>query len=866
MRKEKSRQKAWFYMLAFAIPVLAGIWMYRIKGIAPFGENSILNMDLWGQYFPMYVQQFKNAEGSELLYSWNGGLGYNNWAQSAYYTNSALLFLLKFVPMDMMLVGLDLICLLKIALSSVACFAFLDRKPEKNPWAELSGAVSYSLCGYALAFLTQPMWTDALIYTPLILIGIDRLLYRKKGVWYTLMLAACIMSSFYIGFAVCIFSGLWFLTELADKGATVKEKTGSLLRFTLYSLLAGGLSAFVILPVGAAISRTMASDIAGPTGSVWYFTGKKLLTMLLPAQTLKLAYSNSGVNIFTGLLVFLLVPLFFLNPDIPVGRRISKGLLTAVLLLSMSWNRLEYVWHGFHVPNQLPGRWTFLFSLTAACLCTEGLVHRKGIRLIPAFLSVAAGVLAFGYGTGWMKETVLPAHYVVMLAAACVLLVLAAALSKAPAHGRIRMLQGLSIGLVACIQLVSSCISFGESAALDPGGMGVSALESYSTVMQKFHRTGMEWEKESPYFYRSEPNSGYTFNPSMFGDLHGMSYYSSTMVGEAFSLFRFLGNRVYADKVSTVYNLSSPVQNGLWGISRYMDYSHNLSSNLPGAKEKLQESEDVDVYANPTALPPAYAVSDNALSWEVTRQVRAIRNQESFLDALTGETNNVYTQMNTSAFSYENCSLQENSDWDANYYIRADSSRPVSIHYRYVCEQAGPVFLESNYRAGTLTAAWEGGHKDVNTGTVKFAYLGVFAPGDEIRIEFSADKVNVGCCGLNLYRFDEERWNEAFQKLNRQSLNVTEYNGNRFSGQITMEDEGLVLATLIQDGGWQILCDGEPAETSLVGGILPAVRIPAGEHTLEYRYEVRGLKAGLLISTLSGLFLTGCFFFCKKKP
>ena len=82
-----------YYLLAFVISFGIGVIVFKAKNIAPFGDNSLLCMDLWGQYFPMYVQQATADVGADMFYSWNGAFGYNNWAQNAYYCYSIFFFI-----------------------------------------------------------------------------------------------------------------------------------------------------------------------------------------------------------------------------------------------------------------------------------------------------------------------------------------------------------------------------------------------------------------------------------------------------------------------------------------------------------------------------------------------------------------------------------------------------------------------------------------------------------------------------------------------------------------------------------------------------------------------------------------------------
>ena len=437
------------YLLVFFMTMVTGILLFQIKKIAPYGTNTLLNMDLWGQYFPMYVQQSDIQSLPERFYSFKGALGFNNWAQAAYYTNSPSLLFLALFPFRHMILALNWICIIKISLSSVTCLAYLRRHLDTDSPVLLGSAAAYGLCGYALAFMTQPMWTDTLVIVPLVLIGLDALIFTGRSFFYCIMLTVCILSDFYIGFAVCIFCVLYFgvhsvrlfypekdtdsreaagavyevsgesgMVEAEDAAVSrklgpetveaaaaeparkerrrirgVKDWGKAAIRFMIFSLLAGGISAIVILPVWKAISQTIASDQTAQISFIWYSNFFDWLRQLLPGQKLCLGYK--GANIYTGLFVLLLIPLYFLNIEISAKKKAGTAVLLILMYLSMNFRPLDYIWHGFHFPNQLPGRWVFLFSLVLVSVTGEGLVHYRGIRLLSGTLSVFLGTALF---------------------------------------------------------------------------------------------------------------------------------------------------------------------------------------------------------------------------------------------------------------------------------------------------------------------------------------------------------------------------------------------------------------------------------------------------------------------------------------
>lgn len=904
------------YLVVFAISFIIGLILYKAKEIAPFGDQSILCLDLWGQYFSMYVQQAEADSFSDMLYSFNGAFGYNVWAQSAYYCNSIFFFIFKFIRVENMVSALNWICLLKIPLSAVSCFAFLKFKiKEKNPLL-IAGAVSYSICAYMLAFYSQCMWTDSLIYVPLILIGLERMIQGKRPLMYTLFLSLTIISSFYIGFAVCIFLVLYFICiavpmlDISHNEETNKFKlTGlkafgkSILRFGIFSIIAGAISAIVILPVGKAIGNTIAFEGEAITGLEWYDNISVYLRLLLPGSELSLGYT--GANIATSILVFVMTPLYLFNGGIKLSERIANALFLCFLFASLNCNYLNYMWHGFHFPNQLPGRWSFLISLMLVYMCCAGTTHIKKLHPFCAVLGVSFGVVVLYKIIDFNNDTInaveLDKKYWVFILVSGALIIAASCLAffsekvvkkiieadkaaetekntnknkkknrnnnKNKLFGKVsfeiakyrklplvmNMAVTICFTVVSIIQIYDSGSNFVAVSQFENGGMPVADGVGYAKNVEKNVRVGYEWRSGDDDFYRCEPNSGHTFNPSMLGDLHGMGYYSSTMQGSVFELLRYLGNRVYAENVSSVYNKTSPVQNGLFGVKYVIDYDHNYGYFTPNCN-LIHESDEVNVWENPTTLPIAYSIADTMKDFEITDQIRMIQNQNDFLNAVCGRDINAFLKLEASGFDLENATLQESEDWNTNYFVRSNQDMSVKVHYTYTIPQDGCYYVEHNFRAGTIMAEWQGETKEIPVGGERGTYMGRFAEGTVIYFTAEINDIDLGCIGLNMYRFDENAWQQAFDQLNSESLDVTKCKSTSIIGNLHKESEGLVMATIPQDGGWRAYCDGKKVDTIKIANTLVAFNVPAGDHEIRLKYSVPGLASGLTI-TLFGLIL-----------
>ena len=140
--KKKVVSNVLYFGLIFIIPIIIILHAYKLLEVYPFGDKSLLSMDLWGQYFPMLVEQ-SNSTIHEKMFSWNGGLGFNSLAQSGYYCNSIFNIFLKFGKSnEQKIMILTWLMLFKFGISSLSCSAYLDYKFRKKSFGIIVASTS----------------------------------------------------------------------------------------------------------------------------------------------------------------------------------------------------------------------------------------------------------------------------------------------------------------------------------------------------------------------------------------------------------------------------------------------------------------------------------------------------------------------------------------------------------------------------------------------------------------------------------------------------------------------------------------------------------------------------------------------------
>jgi len=93
------------------------------------------------------------------------------------------------------------------------------------------------------------------------------------------------------------------------------------------------------------------------------------------------------------------------------------------------------------------------------------------------------------------------------------------------------------------------------------------------------------------------------------------------------------------------------------------------------------------------------------------------------------------------------------------------------------------------------------------------------------------------------------------EKQRKGALLLTSFTQNRLTGNIRLEQDGLVILQTPFSGGWHAFQDGKPKPSLKADAGLLAFSLDAGEHQLELRYRNPWLVAGIITSLCALLLL-----------
>ena len=369
--------------------------VYFCYEIIPFGDKIIYRMDLYHQYGPLFSELYDRLTTSEsLIYSWNSGLGSSFLGNFYNYLSSPISFIVLLFGHKNTFEAVAAMIAIKAVLSSMSMSYYLKKSQKSNGFAIVAFGIMYAFCGYFVAYYWNVMWIDAMYILPFVVLGIEKIIEKGKCATYIIALAIAIFSNYYIGYMLCIFSCIYFiyyyfcsLNDIKNKKSLLPESKGffkklsnsffwkSGLRFAFSSVAVGIILLFMLIPLVFVLNSSSATAGSTPDEYKSYFSIFDFLANHLAGLEPTIRSSGEDVlpNVYCGMLTVLLIPLYLFSKRISATEKIASVVLLAIMYFSFNINFINFFWHGFHFPNDLPYRQSFMYSFILLIMAFKAL-------------------------------------------------------------------------------------------------------------------------------------------------------------------------------------------------------------------------------------------------------------------------------------------------------------------------------------------------------------------------------------------------------------------------------------------------------------------------------------------------------------
>ncbi|MBQ9121477.1 MAG: YfhO family protein, partial [Clostridia bacterium] len=811
-----------YLSLAFAIPFVLMTLIYAGVSVWPFGEQSILMLDMNGQYI-YFFQQFRDifTGNGNLLYSFERAMGGEFFGIFAYYIASPFSFITLLFPSSMITEAVFLMMVLKCASCGLTFGYYLHRTRKKAPYTTIIFSTAYALTSYGVVMQNNIMWFDCIILLPLIVLGIERLIKYGEFKMYIICLAWAVFSNFYIGYMMCIFVAIYFFyyfiahsSETTNPRGEKKHFLKSLLRIGICSALALGIAAYIILTINYSLSFGK-STFSTPSYEVTEkFDFLDLLTQLF-IGSYDTVRADGLPMIYTGLLTIILLPVYFLSDKIKLREKAATCFLCFIFLASFNTSVIDLFWHGMQRPNWLNYRYSFMLCLILLVMAVKAFDSLKDVSYSVIFASIA----------GWVVLLLIlqKLGYDNIRDFACVWLSILffavyAFLIRFVTTTRMKQTAMTLLTAVVTIELfVGGLLNL----AYFLKDVGYASRATYTVFMDAM-RPAANWVLDNDdSFYRFEKTISRKVNDNFALNIRGVTNSTSTLNRSIIVFLDKMGIAAPTYAHWSLYTGGSPVFDSLLGIKYlitpinlaeseiqyYQTYSYKAHEGASELYDMVQNINDqFEIYQNPDALPIAYCVNSNVKSFDLdsATYITPFDRMNALLSAMNGysRTYQIYAGASANTTSPTLVNFTKRLSTGTCTYVRTDASKEASITFTVTAKKDGHIYCyfpvegyTTNHECDLSIRTEEGGEFVKHSTyfgleTYITTDLGYFEEGQtfDVRLTFKSktDGGNFGGelrmrtrCNYFVY-VDEDLYKSFLEPLKEGGLNITEWSDTHF--------------------------------------------------------------------------------------
>lgn len=848
--KEKIKKylKKYNYLyLTFILGLIIIVALYILQDIAPFGRNSMLTVDFFHQYGPLLSELFDRIHsGENLLYSFNTGLGLPFFRNFFNYLSSPLNIIIFLFKRKDLIMSYSFIIGIRSIISAITMTYFLKKKLNFKTETLIGLGLLYAYSAYFTAYYWNIMWLDGLIFLPLIVLGIEIIINKNNGLLYTISLTFMLYSNYFIGYMICIFSCIYFISYLIIKTKKINIKTilKTCGKFAICSLIAGALMAWFLIPLYEALSTTNATMGSIPTSQYYDFTIIEFFKNHLTGvnSTVFASDISNSPNVSCGILSIALFLLFWLNKKVSLKRKIVYTSILALLLLSFYIAPIDYIWHAFHVPNDLPYRYSFLYSFILILISGYSLKYIKNnsyIKVIIVYI-LCLIFITFVYLTKFENITnnMITINYLLITT----YFLIYTLYYFFPKFKNIACTLFLGVISLECI--ISINHNWDILQYIDEFYSDYNNINSSIELINK---------NDDDLFYRTEKNNILTLNDGAWYDYYGQTTFSSMAYNNIAELQNDLGqpgNNIN----SYYYKQNTPIYDLMFNI-KYI-----IGSNNDTKRYSLALNENgTETYKFNYTTGLMFAVNNSIKDWNYN-YINPLEYQNNFIESTTNVENVLYrlllkdkkiiiedNEETIIKFTYKN-------EFD-NIYIYADSTL---INYIVINDKA---YYKNNIDINNIQLKT---NNEINN---FYSYdepyiINEISNNETIDIYISYK--NYMYEEADVYTINEKKFKEAYNLLKDNEIKLTSFNENILSGKINLKEKKTIYTSIPYDKGWKVYSNGKEIETYKLNNSLLSFDLNKGENNITLKYIPNNLDLGLSISITTAI-LSITYIIIKKK-
>lgn len=820
-------------ILTFIVPILIMLISCIVNKTYPFGKEILPKYDGYYQYAG-FTSYYKNVLlGNEsLFYSFKGLLGYNFYATSIYYMFNPTNLLCIFSTSKNILEYYTFIILLRIGLSGFTMCKYLKYKfKNQSNLRYIIFSISYALMAYNVCYFFNYMYFDTVVLFPIVVLGLDKLIYERKNRLYIISLTLSIISNFYIGYMVCIFSLLYFIYNIV----IYKLDKNIIKDFIISSLLSGFMCMIIIIPEASELLKGKALLYASSKAEYFKFNMNflNIFYKFLPGSTSNYDLEYGMVNIYVSLFVIILVIKYFFNKKISKKERITTLIFILFFLFSISFNLLDFAWQLFQKPIWYPNRYIFTFSfflITIAMKEITNITYKTNIK--ENLIIIISFILLTLYSIISLKIHNDNLKIISYILGIILILQYTFFLNNKNAKYLLVMLFFIEVTTNAIFTLKI----MGKTTTM-------TQYKTNEEINEKAVKHIKEIENKDNNFYRMELSTSTVHNSPSLLNYNGINHFNSVKNAKTLNFLNKFNYQV-TDDTSVEFNNYNPYLTSLLGI-KYIN----------GSKDEMYYenvyNENPYMYLNKDALSLGYMIYNK----EFKESNSSYQNTENLINSMLNTDIKRYKVIDN--FNGKDTEIKE---IDNKKYVISKTSIKIEIEDK----ASNSMFLIPS-RNISFVANYSIFINDEEIKDAVIKQSPIFInKGDTYKIIIKSNLSKTELNSLKWYQIDYDKYIETINELKKNEFNITKYNkDNHIEGNIDVNnDKNVLLLTIPYDKGWNIYVDDNKVNYDICFDSFICLDLDKGKHDIKMNYVPSGFIVGLIISSLA--FIVTIIYIRKK--
>lgn len=835
-----------YLLLSFVIPPIILFIALCLANIGPLGKESILVGDMYkiyAKFYTGYQDMFRMGNFSQIFYTWKIGLGQSFVGSFAYFLASPFSLIVLLFPSSMMSTALLVMTLVKVAFEGLTFSLYIKYVHKNINIFTVLFALMYALMCYVMVYFLNIMWLDGLIFMPLILIGVHKIIETKKIKFFIIFLTIMFISNFYLSYMIGIFTFMYFIAIYINRRDTSKKGFknffGYFSKFMLGAIIAALISCILLIPTYFSLKNgggLVSNDIINT------FTFSTFVEKLFLGTYDQIAFG--APNVYCGLIPLILVIPFFFNKKISYKEKLTYFILLAIFVLSFSTPIINFAWHCFNSPVWYMFRYSFIFSFVVLIIAYKTFINIEYTSNKIIFIScgILLGLLVcifFIYSNDLI--VLINIVFIIIYMFLLILYKNRKRLSKSD----VIIITALIFATVLC-ETTIACRCYLVDVHNEVGSY---KSDTYSNLTKYREDVTYLNNLNNNEFFRTTTNTT-NLNTGMALDANGLSI-STTFANEG--LNKFLTDDFGVQNDNSYTTLMHWNSNLI--LDSILDVKYVLSDSYLGESYTQIKAPVGVINENPYALSLGFAVSDYTLSDNLTFSDNYFKNDNILLNAFEGINSSSSNFINyMSPITNYSLELNNLAKYNSEMVTDINPSEPSNIIIKFTAPYNGEFYLNIP-NSDNLTSYVYANNKYLGDYGSFFCRsvldLGYLKKGEEMTlgIDFNQD-VDFNLDSIELYGLDLSTFNKTISTLRNQEIQDLKVTNTKVTGTITASnnDEALFLS-IPYDSSWKAYINGKQVKTYDFNS-LTEIRLEQGTQTIELKFVPQGIYVGIILSII----------------